>query len=122
MDMVKTTVVYHLPTIFPESVAFDIASFLVEDPAGNRAKEYYKALVASLYGASKKGKTSKSPRYGKNLRYDSFFVYSYGTHVIQLNWENRTAKRLGRWSPTTTRHMNYAIHMLSICYDFTEVQ
>ena len=68
------------------------------------------------------GKKVKFLRYCKNLRYDSFFVYSYDTAVIQLNWRHRTAKRLGSWSKTTSTHMNYAIRMLTICYAFKEIQ
>ena len=64
----------------------------------------------------------KFDRYCKNLRYDAFFVYSYDTDVIQLNWKNRTAKRLGKWSKTTSTHMNYAIGMLAISYDFKEIK
>ena len=69
-----------------------------------------------------KGKKVKFDRYCKNLTYDSFFVYSYDTEVIQLNWKNRTAKRLGKWSSTTGTHMNYAIRMLTISYDFKEIK
>jgi hypothetical protein len=64
----------------------------------------------------------KFDRYCKNFRYDSLFVYSYETKVIQLNWKNRTAKRLGKWSPTTSTHMNYAIRMLTISDDFKEIK
>ena len=84
--------------------------------------EEYKALCAALYVKTRKGKKEKFLRYCKNLRYDSFDVYSYNTTIIELNWKNRTAKRLGRWTATTTTHMNYAIHMLTICYDFKELQ
>ncbi len=55
-------------------------------------------------------------RYTK--KYGPFVVYSYGTEVIELNWEQRTAKRLGRWSPTTSRHMNYATQNLKYTWGF----
>ena len=120
MEILKTTVGHILEQLFPENMAFTIASFLVEDL--EEKEEDYKALCATLYGRTIKGKKMKFDRYCKNLRYDSFFVYSYDTAVIQLNWRHRTAKRLGTWSKTTSTHMNYAIRMLTICYDFKEIQ
>ena len=69
-----------------------------------------------------KGKKMKLDRYCKNLRYDSFFAYSFDTEVIQLNWKNRTAKRLGKWSKTTSTHMNYVIRVLGMSYDFKEIK
>ena len=105
----------------PENVEFIISTFLAEDPDEIRSKELYKLLCASIYGKTLKGKRIKFDRYCKNLRYDAFFVYSYDTAVIQINLKDRTAKRLGKWSPTTSRHMNYAIRMLTISYDFKEI-
>ena len=64
----------------------------------------------------------KFDRYAENVRFDSFFVYSYDTEVIKLNWKDRTAQRLGKWSKTTSTHMNYAIRMLEMCYSFTEIK
>ncbi len=55
------------------------------------------------------GKMPSFERYTKNLKYSALGVYSYIAHVIELNWENEPAKRLGKWSKTTTRHMNYGI-------------
>ena len=54
MQVLKTLVGHHLLNMFPENVAFHIASFLVEDEEENRAKEQYKLMVSSLYGATKK--------------------------------------------------------------------
>ena len=122
MEIIKTTVGHHLTNLFPENVAFDIAAFLAEDPEERRGKEEYKTMFETLYAATKKGKKMKFLRYCKNLRYDAFGVYSYDTEVISLNWKHKTAKRLGRWSPTTSRHMNYAINMLKMCYNFTEIK
>ena len=122
MEIIKTIVGHHLTSLFPENVAFDIAAFLAEDPEERRGKEEYKTMFETLYAATKKGKKMKFLRYCKNLRYDAFGVYSYDTEVIKLNWKHRTAKRLGRWSPTTSRHMNYAINMLEMCYKFTEIK
>ena len=120
MEILKTTVGHALKQLFPENVAFTIASFLVEDLEEQMAD--YKLMCAALYGKTMKGKKEKFLRYCKNLRYDSFFVYSYDTAVIKLNWKHRTAQRLGKWSKTTSTHMNYAIRMLSLCYDFKEIK
>ena len=106
----------------PENVECIISTFLAEDPEERRGKEEYKTMFEALYTATKKGKKMKFLRYCKNLRYDAFGVYSYDTEVISLNWKHRTAKRLGRWSTTTSRHMIYAINMLKMCYDFTEIK
>ena len=106
----------------PENVEFIISTFLAEDPEEIRSKELYKLPCASIYGKTKKGKKIKFDRFCKNLRYDAFFVYSYDTAVIQINLKDRTAKRLGKWSTTTSRHMNYAIRMLEMCYAFTEIK
>ena len=120
MEILKTTVGHALKQLLPENIAFTIAAFLVEDPWDK--KEEYKALCASIYAKTMKGRKIKFDRYVKNLRYDSFFVFSYDTAVIKLNWRHRTAQRLGKWSKTTSTHMNYAIRMLAICYDFTEIK
>ena len=106
----------------PENVECIISTFLAEDPDEIRATELYKLLCKSINEKTKKGKKIKFDRYCKNLRYDAFFVYSYDTAVIQLNLKDRTAKRLGKWSKTTSTHMNYAIRMLEMCYDFKEIK
>ncbi len=120
MEVIKTTVGYALKQLFTDNVAFTIASCLVEDPEEKR--EEYKALCATLYGKTMKGKKEKFLRFCKNLRYDSFLFTGYDTAVIKLNWRHRTAQRLGKWSKTTSTHMNYSIHMLTICYDFKEIK
>ena len=122
MQVLKTTVGQQLLALSPENVAFHIASFLVDDEEENRAREEYKQLLEQMYRQTMKGKKLQFLRYCKNLRYDSFYVYSYSTAVIQLNWRERTAKRLGKWSKTTSTHMNYSIKMLIMCYDFKEIK
>ena len=122
MQVLNTVVGHHLLNMFPENVAFHIASFLVEDEEENRAKEGYKLMIARLYEANMKTKKSKFLRYCKNLRYDAFNVYSYSTAVIELNWKHKTATRLGKWSKTISTHMNYAIRMFEMCYDFKEIK
>ena len=119
-QVMKTTVGYALKTLFIDNIAFTITAFLVEDPG--EKEEDYKALCATLYGKTMKGKKEKFLRYCKNLRYDSFFVYSYDVAVIKINWKHKTALRLGRWSKTTSTHMNYSIRMLEMCYNFKEIK
>ena len=116
----KTTVGFALKQLFTENIAFTIAAFLVEDPEEKSSE--YKAICAALYAKTMKGKKMKFDRFCKNLRFDSFFVYSYDTAVIKVNWKHRTAQRLGKWSKTTSTHMNYSIRMLTICYDFKEIK
>ena len=120
MTVLKTTVGHALKQIFTDNVAFTIASFLVEDIEEKMTT--YKLMCAALYGKTMKGKKEKFDRYCKNLRYDAFFVYSYDTAVIKLNWKHRTAQRLGKWSQTTSRHMNYAMRLLDMSYDFKEIK
>ena len=123
MDLiVSTTIGALMKQRVPENVEFIISTFLAEDPDEIRSKELYKLMCASIYGKTKKGKKIQFDRFCKNLRYDAFFVYSYDTAVIQINLKDRTAKRLGKWSATTSRHMNCAIRMLEMCYDFTEIK
>ena len=119
-QVMKTTVGHALKQLFTENVAFTIAAFLVEDP--EEEDEDYQALCIILHGKTMKGKKEKFDRYCKNLRYDSFFVYSYDTAVIKINWKHKTALRLGKWSRTTSTHMNYAIRMLEISYNFKEIK
>ena len=120
MEILKTTVGHALKQLFIDNIAFTIASFLVEDP--EEKEEDYKAMCASIYGKTMKGRKIKFDRYCKNLSYDAFFVYSYDTAVIKLNLKHRTALRLGKWSRTTSTHMNYAIRMLELCYNFKEIK
>ena len=115
----KTTVGHAIKHLFCDNIAFTIAAFLVEDPG--EKEEDYKALCASIYGKTMKGRKIKFDRYCTNLRYDAFFVYSYDIAVIKLNLRHKTAQRLGSWSRTTSTHMNYAIRMLTISYDFKEI-
>ena len=120
MEVIKTTVGYALKQLFTDNLAFTIAAFLVEDL--EEKEEDYEAMCAALYGKTMKNKKEKFDRYCKNLRYDSFFVYSYDTAVIKLNWKHKTALRLGKWSRTTSTHMNYSIRMLEMCYNFKEIK
>ena len=71
--------------------------------------------------ATEKGKALKFLRYGKNLRYNSEGIYSYGTKIAHLNLKQKTIQKMGYWSPTSSKHYNYAAHLLDICYDFRPV-
>ena len=122
MEILKTTVGHHLANMLAENIAFNITTFLKESAKEKRDREEYKSFYKTLLIADRKGKRKQFHRYCKNLKYGAFFVYSYGTEVIELNWKQGTAKRLGKWSPTTSRHMNYAIQMLKMCSDFTEIK
>jgi hypothetical protein len=70
--------------------------------------------------AASKGKGLKMPRYGKNLRYNADGIYSYKTKIADLDFGFRTIRQRGYWSPTSSKHYNYAKRMLEICYDFKE--
>jgi hypothetical protein len=47
-------------------------------------------------------------KYRQNLKYDDKFVYSYNTKVAEIDIKNRILWRLGYWSQTTSKHINYA--------------
>ena len=72
--------------------------------------------------AKEKGKDLKFLRYEKNLRYDSEGIYSYGTKIANLDLGRRTLQQLSYWSPTSSKHYNYAKRMLEECYDFYETE
>ena len=48
----------------------------------------------------------KFTKYRENLSYDDKYVYSYGTKVAEI--KGKTLVKLGYWSMTTTKHINYA--------------
>lgn len=54
----------------------------------------------------------KFKKYTENLSYDSKFVYSYGTKVAEI--KGQTLVKLGYWSMTTTKHINYAAKELGL--------
>jgi hypothetical protein len=72
--------------------------------------------------ATEKGKGLKFPKYTKNLRYNSEGIYSYNVKIANLNCMNRSIQKRGYWSPTTTKHFNYAKRILNLCYDFEEIE
>jgi len=64
----------------------------------------------------------KFEKYLENLAFDDEAVYSYGTPVIELNWRNLTARRLGSWSRTTSKHQAFAIRALAGEWGFKEIR
>ena len=48
----------------------------------------------------------KFKKYKENLSHDNKYVYSYGTKVAEI--KGKTLVKLGYWSMTTSKHINYA--------------
>ena len=71
--------------------------------------------------ARMKGIGLKFNRYRKNLRYNSEGSYSYNTKIADLNFCFRSVSKRGSYSMTSSKHYNYALRMLEMCYDFCEV-
>ena len=88
----------------------------------------YQEFIYSLYYeacyAQKKNKEVKMKfeKYLQNLAFDDEAVYSYGTPVIELNWRYLTARRLGSWSRTTSKHQTFAIRALAGEWAFREIK
>ena len=80
---------------------------------------YYEACCAQKKNREVKMKFEK---YLQNLAFDDEAVYSYGTPVIELNWRNLTARRLGSWSRTTSKHQAFAIRALAGEWAFREIK
>jgi hypothetical protein len=53
-------------------------------------------------------------KYKNNLRIDGDKVISYVTHVATIREKNKTLKILGKWSQTTTKHINYVAKELNL--------
>ena len=60
--------------------------------------------------ATEKGKVLKFDRYGKNLRYNSEGIYSYGTKIANIDLRQRTIQNLvtGHPLPANTITMQLA--------------
>ena len=59
-------------------------------------------------------KAMKFNRYSQNLSFDDKYVYSYGTRVAEIDRENKLLRKLGWWSVTTSKHINYAASQLGL--------
>ena len=53
-------------------------------------------------------------KYRKNLAYDDKYVYLYNTKVGRIDNDNRVLWKLGYWSMTTSKHINYAAKELGL--------
>ena len=51
-------------------------------------------------------------KYKTNLYVEGGKVFSYSTHVANIDHTNRTVIKLGYWSPTTSKHINYVANEL----------
>ena len=122
MNILQTTVGHHLSNLFVDNVAFNVAKLLEESEAEQAANAKRKMFYETLTHYEHKGKKPTFEKYKANLRHGAEGVYSYGTEVIALDWERRTAKRLGWWSRTTAKHQNYAIQNLSDTWGFNEIK
>ena len=112
MEIINTTVGHELMKLFTGNVALAIAEFLVESEEEKQVKAIYKQRRDSLNYALRDDRTLSWTLYGRYLKWNKVGVYSYNTKVIDINWERATAKRLGKFSLTTRRHMYYAMRNL----------
>ena len=123
MEILRTTVGHHLSNMLPEGIAFAVAAFLEEGREEKKDREKFESWHEWVLIADRKGERRMFPRYTENLRYGAFFVYSYGIEVIEIDYKHRTVKRLGKWSPSTSKHMNYAIRTLTNeVFSFREIK
>ena len=77
-------------------------------------KSDIKYITKSKENNSNNYQTKKFDRHKKNLYYDREYVYSYGTKVGKIDWNNKTLTKLGYWSMTTSTHLNYAGQQLGL--------
>jgi hypothetical protein len=54
----------------------------------------------------------KFPKYQTNLCHDYEFIYSYNTRVAAITDDGIV--RLGYWSQTSSKHINYAAKQLNL--------
>jgi hypothetical protein len=52
------------------------------------------------------------PKYTQNLKHDYKFIYSYNTKVAEITSDG--VVKLGYWSQTTSKHINYAANQLNL--------
>lgn len=57
-------------------------------------------------------------RYHKRLAVMGTKIYSYGTHVANINHKLKQVKKRGYWSNTTSTHVNYVAYQLD--YEIVE--
>jgi len=54
----------------------------------------------------------KFSKYAQNLKHDYQFIYSYNTKVAKITSDG--VVKLGYWSSTTSKHINYAANQLNL--------
>ena len=59
-------------------------------------------------------------RYFDNLKVQGTDVISYVTKVAEIDHKNEQVIRLGWWSPTTSKHINYVAEQLD--YNIIDVE
>ena len=101
--------------MFPIDILKHIKSYIPID------SQEYKQFKDKVIGATIQGKRLKFTHFTLNLRYDSDGIYSYTTKIAELNLEDKTIKKLGWWSKTTSRHYNWTKKYLQKQYDFKEL-
>ncbi len=83
--------------------------------------QHYDDFCYSAQKASDKDKFLRLPRYQKNLKYNFDGLDSYSTKIAHFDLPGRTIVKLGRWSPTSTTHYNYARRLLQDHHGFLEL-
>ena len=83
--------------------------------------QHYDEFFENAQKASDKGKLMKLPRFQRNLKYNFDGLYSYSTKIAHLDLPGKIIVKLGKWSPTSTTHYNYARRLLEDRYGFREL-
>ncbi len=52
-------------------------------------------------------------KYKKNLKLEGDYIMSYNTQVAKIFWGQEVVE-LGKWSSTTSKHVNYASKELGL--------
>ncbi len=74
--------------------------------------QHYDDLLENAQKATDNGRFLKLHRFQKNLKYNFAGLYSHSTKIPHLDLPSRTIVKLGKWSPTSTTHYNYARRLL----------
>lgn len=101
---------------FPKEIFQNILSFVPVVP------QEFKEFVLKAMKATKLVKRLNLPRFCRNLRYDAHGLYSFQTLISEIDLQNKTIKRLGWWSRTSSGHHNWACKYLKEHFDFTEIK
>lgn len=101
---------------FPKDIFQYILSFVPRDSLE------YKQFKENMFKSMDKGKRLRLPRFRRNLSYDVRGLYSFHTHVSEIDWKQKTITRLGWWSKTSSRHHNWFCTYMNNLFGFTEVK